>query len=149
MTIETRVRKFESTELFAIKREMKRVVIRRVLIIDDDEDIREVAQLALETVGGWQVFTAQSGAEGFYQAEVQQPDVILLDMMMPDMDGLSTLALIRSNPLTVNIPVVIVTAKAQTVDKNRCAQLGVTTIIAKPFDPMALSYQVAQALGWE
>lgn len=117
-----------------------------MLIVDDEEDIREVAQLCLEAVGGWQVCTAQSGSEGLISAECEKPDAILLDMMMPGMDGLSTLEELRANPLTENIPVIFLTAKDNLLDKNKFTQMKVKGIIAKPFDPMNLSEQVAQLL---
>ena len=117
-----------------------------ILIIDDEEDIREVAQLCLEAMGGWQVCTAQSGSQGLMKAQSQQPDAILLDVMMPDMDGLSTLEKLRANPLTKNIPVIFLTAKNNLLDPDRLAQMGVKGIISKPFDPMSLAEQVAQFL---
>lgn len=117
-----------------------------ILIIDDEEDIREVAQLCLEAVGAWQVCTAQSGSEGLIKAQSQQPLAILLDIMMPDMDGLSTLEELRANPLTKNIPVIFLTAKDNLLDGDRLAQMGVKGIISKPFDPMSLAEQVAQFL---
>lgn len=118
-----------------------------MLIIDDDEDIREVAKLCLEAVGGWQVCTAESGSEGLINAECKKPDAILLDVMMPDMDGLNTLEKLRSNSLTVNIPVIFLTAKDDLLDRDKLAQMGVKGIIAKPFDPMNLSEQVAYLLN--
>ena len=118
-----------------------------MLIVDDDEDIREIAQLSLEAVGGWQVFTAQSGSEALINAEYKQPDAIILDMMMPDMDGLSTLKKLRANPLTKNIPVIFLTAKDKLIDRDKLAQMGVKGIIPKPFDPMNLTEQVAQLLS--
>lgn len=117
-----------------------------ILIIDDEEDIREVAQLCLEAVAGWQVCTAQSGSEGLTLAQSQQPDAILLDVMMPDMDGLTTLEQLQANPLTENIPVIFLTAKNNLLDRDRLAQMGVKGIIPKPFDPMNLSKQVMQLL---
>ncbi|MGB3641016.1 MAG: response regulator [Rivularia sp. (in: cyanobacteria)] len=119
-----------------------------MLIVDDDEDIREIAQLSLEAVGGWQVFTAQSGSEALINAEYKQPDAILLDMMMPDMDGLSTLKKLRANPLTKNIPVIFLTAKDKLLDGDKLAQMGVKGIIPKPFDPMNLALQVAKLLSY-
>ena len=117
-----------------------------MLIVDDEEDIREIAQLCLEAVGGWQVCTAECGSEGLISAECEKPDAILLDMMMPGMDGLSTLEELRANPLTENIPVIFLTAKDNLLDRNKLAQMKVKGIIAKPFNPMNLSEQVAQLL---
>lgn len=117
-----------------------------ILIIDDEEDIREVAELCLEAVGGWQVCTAQSGTEGLIKAQSQQPLAILLDVMMPDMDGFTTLEQLRANPLTENIPVIFLTAKKNLLHTDRLTQMGVKGIIPKPFDPMSLAEQVAQFL---
>jgi len=125
---------------------MSRVTDKSMLIIDDEEDIREIAQLCLETVGGWQVYTAESGSEGLISAESEQPDAILLDVMMPEMDGLSTLEKLRANPMTKNIPVIFITAKDNLLDRDRLAQMGVKGVIPKPFDPMTLAEQVGQFL---
>ncbi len=122
--------------------------IKRILIIDDEDDIREVAQLTLEAVGGWQVFTADSGRAGLEKAEVEQPDAILLDVMMPEMDGIATFNKLKANPHTQNIPVILLTAKVQSSDHRRFAELGITGIVPKPFDPMSLTEQVAEVLGW-
>ena len=121
---------------------------KRILIVDDEEDIREVAQLTLEAVGGWKVLTAASGNEGLAKAEAEQPDAILLDIMMPDLDGLTTFQKLQANPVTQDIPVILLTAKVQVADRLRFAELGLTAMIFKPFDPMALADQVADVLGW-
>jgi CheY-like chemotaxis protein len=120
----------------------------RILIIDDEADIREVAALSLETVAGWGVFTASSGAQGLAVAIKEQPDAILLDVMMPGMDGPTTFREIRKNPATAHIPVLLLTAKVQSSDQRRFADLGVNAILFKPFDPLTLSEQIAGALGW-
>jgi CheY-like chemotaxis protein len=121
---------------------------KRILIIDDESDIREVAQVSLEMMGGWQVVTSESGQDGLEKAKSYQPDAILLDVMLPDMDGPTTLQNLQADPATRNIPVVFLTAKIQTADRNRFATLGVVAVIGKPFDPIDLASQVAQALGW-
>ena len=121
---------------------------KRILIVDDESDIREVAQMSLETVSGWQVYTAQSGEEGITKAEQNKPDVILLDAMMPIMDGPTTYRKLQSDPSTSQIPVIMFTAKVQSADKQKFADLGVKGVIAKPFDPMHLGNQIAQILGW-
>jgi CheY-like chemotaxis protein len=120
---------------------------RRVLLIDDEDDIREVAQLSLEIVGRWDVVTASSGAEGIVRAAAEQPDAILLDVMMPDMDGAATFKGLRANVATRHIPVVLLTAKLFDALSDRDGLEGVT-VIGKPFDPMRLPGQVAAALGW-
>ncbi len=121
---------------------------KRILIVDDEEDIREVAQLTLEAVGGWEVLTAASGNEGLAKAEAEQPDAILLDIMMPDLDGFTTFQKLQANSVTQDIPVILLTAKVQVADRLRFAELGLTAMIFKPFDPMTLADQVADVLGW-
>ena len=121
----------------------------RILIIDDEEDIREVAALSLETVAGWQVITANSGAQGLARAIEHQPDAILLDVMMPGMDGPTTFRELRNHPRTRRIPVLLLTAKVQSSDQRRFADLGVEAVLFKPFDPLTLSTQIAAALHWK
>ena len=120
----------------------------KVLIIDDEDDIREVAALSLESVAGWEVFTANSGSQGLARAVEHQPDAILLDVMMPGMDGPTTLRELRKNPATAKIPVLLLTAKVQSSDQRRFADLGVEAVLFKPFDPLTLSDQIAGVLGW-
>ena len=122
---------------------------KRILVIDDAEDIREVAQVSLEMVGGWEVLTASSGREGVAKALAEQPDAILLDVMMPDQDGPTTFLQLQANNATQHIPVILLTAKALAGDRRMFADLGVVSVIAKPFEPMFLAAQVAEALGWE
>jgi len=123
-------------------------VARKILIIDDEDDIREVASLSLETVAGWEVIVASSGAQGVARAAEQQPDAILLDVMMPGMDGPTTFHELRNNPATAGIPVLLLTAKVQGTDQRRFADLGVEAVLFKPFDPLTLSRQISSALGW-
>ena len=120
----------------------------KVLIIDDEDDIREVAALSLESVAGWDVITASSGSQGLARAIEHQPDAILLDVMMPGMDGPTTFRELRKNPATAKIPVLLLTAKVQSSDQRRFADLGVESVLFKPFDPMTLADQIAGALGW-
>ena len=122
---------------------------RRILIIDDEDDIRQVAALSLETVAGWDVVLAKSGSQGIDVASQEQPDAILLDVMMPEMDGPTTFQKLQATPLTAKIPVLLLTAKVQGSDQRRFAGLGVSGILFKPFDPLLLSRQVADALGWK
>jgi CheY-like chemotaxis protein len=121
---------------------------KRILVVDDEDDIREVAQLSLEMVGGWEVLTASSGAEAVRRAAEERPDAILLDVMMPGMDGPTTFQQLRGDPATAAIPVILLTAKVQPADRRRFVDLGVAGVLAKPFDPMELAAQVSEALGW-
>ncbi|MDJ0637056.1 MAG: response regulator [Xenococcaceae cyanobacterium MO_188.B29] len=124
------------------------MITKRILVIDDDEDIQDVAQVALEVVGGWEVITASSGIEGLSLAATEQPDAILLDVMMPDLDGIATLKQLKTNSTTQSIPVILLTAKVQSSDRDRFAQLDIIAIIPKPFKTMLLANQVAEILGW-
>jgi CheY-like chemotaxis protein len=121
----------------------------KILIIDDEDDIREVAALSLESVAGWEVITANSGAQGLARALEHQPDAILLDVMMPGMDGPTTVRELRKNPATAKIPVLLLTAKVQASDQRRFADLGVESVLFKPFDPMTLADQISGVLGWK
>ena len=121
----------------------------RILIVDDDDAIREVAQTSLELVGGWQVDCASSGADALSIARQNQPDAILLDVMMPAMDGPTTFGRLQADPRTRSIPVVLLTAKVQGSERRRWESLGVAGVLAKPFDPMTLPKEVAELLGWD
>lgn len=121
---------------------------KHILLIDDEDDIREVAAMSLETVAGWRVTCASSGAEGVKLAEVASPDAILLDVMMPDQDGPQTLRLLRQNAKTKSIPVLFLTAKVQAIERQRLKDIGASGTLAKPFDPMRLADEISQTLGW-
>jgi CheY-like chemotaxis protein len=123
--------------------------VKRILVIDDERNLCTVIQACLENLGGWQVVTALSGSEGLSIAQTQQPDAVLLDVMMPDMDGVALFRELQTNPATQAIPVILLTAKVQSADLDQFAQLGVAGVIAKPFDPLTLSEQVASTLGWQ
>ncbi len=120
----------------------------RLLLVDDDLSIRLVAQAGLEHTGVWQVSTASSGPEGLEMAEAEQPDVILLDVMMPQMDGPTTFAHLRANTLTCDIPVIFLTATSPSTVTPPWEGLPIVGVLAKPFDPVALSDQILDALGW-
>jgi len=122
---------------------------KRVLLVDDEDDIREVAGMSLETVAGWTILAARSGREGLKIAAEQKPDAILLDVMMPDMDGPSTFRNLQENEETKSIPVIFLTAKAQTREQRGFRELGAQGVISKPFDPLTLSDQVSEILGWK
>jgi CheY-like chemotaxis protein len=122
------------------------VTIKKLLVIDDEDDLRKLIQTCLEIMGGWQIITASSGNEGLNLAQLNLPDAILLDVMMPDMDGLSTLKKLQSNPMISNIPVILMTAKGRFVESN-FTELGVKGVIKKPFNPLKIANQVAAALS--
>jgi CheY-like chemotaxis protein len=123
---------------------------RRVLVVDDEDAIREIAQVSMEVVGDFDVVTASSGAEGLTRAAADTPDAILLDVMMPELDGPGTVARLQADPATRHISVILLTAKVQSSDRTCFAALpGVAGVIAKPFDPMQLPWQVADLLGWD
>jgi len=119
-----------------------------VLIIDDEDDIRTIASMALARANGWQVRSASDGAAGIAIAEAWQPDAILLDAMMPDMDGLATIRVLRERPATRAIPVLFFTAGVQPSERQVLIEAGAAGVLAKPFDAMTLPTAVAQALGW-
>jgi len=121
----------------------------RVLVVDDDEAIREVAQTSLELVAGWQVDLAASGVEALRIAAANPPDAILLDVMMPSMDGPTTVARLHDDSRTREIPIVLLTAKVQPAERRRWEQLGVAGVLGKPFDPLSLPVDVAHVLGWD
>src|SRR2546430_4844842 len=121
---------------------------KSILVIDDEDDIREVTQLGLEVVANWRVITASSGAEGIIKAKAEQPDASLLDVMMPDMDGFTTFRTLKADPATQHIPVLLLTAKVQATDRRQFANLGVKGVIAKPFDPLKLSEEMTRILVW-
>ena len=124
------------------------VTQRRVLVVDDDDMLREVAKVSLEMVGRWEVITAASGAEACQIALQEHPDALLLDVMMPGMDGPSTVLALREEPATRDIPVVFLTAKAGGEGHQEWDHLNVAGVIPKPFDPMSLPAEVARLLGW-
>jgi CheY-like chemotaxis protein len=122
---------------------------RRVLVVDDDDAIREIAAVSMRAVGGHDVLTAASGAEALVVAATQSPDVILLDVMMPELDGPTTASRLQEDDRSRGIPVILLTAKVHARDTAPLGRVdGVCGIIAKPFDPMTLPQQVAQMLGW-
>lgn len=121
----------------------------RILLVDDDDGIREVAKASLELVGGYDVATANSGQQSLDISRVNPPDAILLDVMMPGLDGPATFARLQNQTETRDIPVILLTAKTQEADRSRFAELGVAGFLAKPFNPMTLPREVAEILGWE
>ena len=125
------------------------MIDKRILLIDDEETIQEVVQVGIEIEAGWQVEIASSGWEGINLAQTQQPDAILLDVMMPELDGISTLSSLKANAKTRSIPVIFLTAKTQATEKDQFQNLGVVDVITKPFNSMTLASQIAKILRWE
>jgi CheY-like chemotaxis protein len=124
------------------------VPARRLLVVDDDDAIREVAQMALEIVGGFAVRTASSGNEAWDMVHAERPDAVLLDVMMPGMDGPTLLTQLRADPATSDVPIIFLTAKIQAGDRRDWDDLDIAGVIAKPFDPMTLPTDISVLLGW-
>jgi two-component system, OmpR family, response regulator len=116
--------------------------LHTILYVEDDPDIREVVTMALEVVGGYQVSVASSGRDALRHLATSTPDLILLDVMMPGMDGPTTLGELRARPELAGTPVVFITAKVQAAEIEYFKSLGAVDVIAKPFDPVALAGQV-------
>lgn len=122
--------------------------MRRILIIDDEDHIRDVAAFSLEAMAGWRVDTASSGPDGIRTATFYPPDAILLDVIMPAMDGPSTFRQLQKTPALAAIPVILLTAEATNANERRFNELGVVGVLAKPFDPLTLADQISSTLGW-
>lgn len=118
--------------------------LNRILHIEDEPDIQEVAKMTLEAVGGFTVETCSSGQEALEKAPIFLPDLILLDVMMPGLDGPTTLHKLRKLPETASTPIIFMTAKAQAGDIEGLKEIGAIDVITKPFDPMALSDQIRE-----
>jgi two-component system, OmpR family, response regulator len=118
--------------------------LERIMHIEDDLSIQEVARVALEIVGGFTVKSCESGAEGLAAAPEFAPQLVLLDVMMPGMDGPQTLTELQKLPCMNRVPVVFMTAKAQTQEVSAYHNLGAAGVIIKPFDPMTLSEQITE-----
>jgi CheY-like chemotaxis protein len=125
------------------------LALMKVLVIDDEADIRTVAEMSLSKVGGLEVALAESGEEGIALAESERPHAILLDSMMPGLDGSATIERLKADERTREIPVVFLTAKLQPADRDRYVELGARGVIAKPFNPMTLPDELKAALGAE
>ncbi|GAB1544874.1 response regulator [Scytonema sp. NUACC21] len=121
---------------------------KRILVVDDQDSVREVVQLCFEDLAGWKVLTACSGYEGLALAAVEKPDAIVLDVMMPGMDGITFLQHLKAEPTTQFIPVVLLTAQFELTQPKYIEHLDVVGVISKPFDPFSLADSVAEALGW-
>lgn len=121
--------------------------IKHILYAEDEQDIQDIAQIALEDIGGFQVTYCNNGEDVLNQASQQHPDLILLDVMMPKLDGPSTLQALRQIPTYASIPIIFMTAKIQPDELNKYRALGAIDIITKPFDPMTLAATITTI--WE
>ncbi len=119
----------------------------KILLIDDEPDIRKIGRLSLEAVGKFEVVLAAGAAEGLALARTERPDAILLDMMMPGMDGLAALGELRAAPDLATVPVIFMTARVQRHEVERYLGLGAAGVIQKPFDPMTLPDEVRRLLA--
>ena len=118
---------------------MNSPALRRILFVEDDPDIQVVATMALEALGGFSVTTCGSGGEALSRFPELAPDLVLLDVMMPGMDGPATLEALRRLPEAATVPVVFMTARVQAHEMSRYRELGAVDVIAKPFNPMTLA----------
>ncbi len=121
---------------------------RTILLVDDEPDIRELARMSLEMVGGFRVVVADSGAMAVELAASSAPDAVLLDVQMPVMEGPATLAALRGTAAGAHVPVVFLTASVQESQLADLRRLGAVSVLAKPFDPMTLPDELRSALGW-
>jgi CheY-like chemotaxis protein len=119
----------------------------KILIVDDDEDIRLVSEVAVRRIGKWDVVVAATGEEALERARSDRPDVILLDVMMPRTDGPATLAMLRADPETAKIPVIFLTAKVQKHEVKQYLALGAAGVIGKPFDVLTLPDEIRRIVA--
>jgi CheY-like chemotaxis protein len=119
----------------------------RVLLIDDEPDLRKLAEVSLSAVGGWKVTSCASGEAGVAAALREAPDLVLLDVQMPGLDGPATLLALRREPALAAVPVVFLTATRDPEGLERLRALGARGVVHKPFDPFTLPKQVLAALG--
>lgn len=116
-------------------------------MVDDDQNIRRICQVCLTSVGKWQVVLAASGFDGLELARKETPDVILLDVMMPGMDGPTTLLKLREDEQLKHIPVILMTAKVQPQEVEQYTRLGASGVISKPFDPLTLPQEIKKLVN--
>lgn len=122
-------------------------ILNKILLVEDEPDIQEIARLSLETLAHLSVQVCNSGKEALEQAGIFKPDLILLDVMMPGMDGLTTIKHLKADPLLTNIPVIFMTAKTQASEMKNYINFGAIGAISKPFDPMKLAEEIRNI--WE
>lgn len=121
---------------------------KRVLVVDDDDGVREIVQVSLEAAAGWEVLAADSGRVGIEIAIAQQPDLILLDVMMPEEDGVAIYQKLKDNAATQSIPTILLTAKAQASERKSFLALGIAGLITKPFRARTLAAEIKKIVGW-
>ncbi len=120
--------------------------IRKVLLVEDEQDIRKVAQISLQFRGGWTVIVANDGIDGLAMAAAEKPDLILLDCMMPRLDGYETCQQLKLDPNLRDIPVIFLTAKSQESEIRKGLQMGAIGYLIKPFNPMSLADEIKKLL---
>ncbi len=121
---------------------------KKILVVDDEEIILEIVQACLEDLVGWVILVANSGWEALHLATTEPLDAVLLDVSMPEMDGIEMLKRLQHHPTTRQIPVILLTAKVLAKEQTIFSQYKIAGLILKPFDPMSLHQQVASILGW-
>ncbi|MBT9312957.1 response regulator [Leptothoe kymatousa] len=121
---------------------------KSILVVDDDDGVREIIQFSLEAAAGWTVDTAACGQDGIAIAKAKSPDLILLDVMMPGEDGIDVFKQLQADPVTQSIPTIFLTAKARMSEHQALLQIGVLGVITKPFKARELTQQIEQLLGW-
>jgi CheY-like chemotaxis protein len=134
--------------LLFLSDEMKTMSQKIILVIDDEERIREIVCACIVDLGGWQAITAASGEEGLLKAQNELPDAILLDISMPDLDGYQVYQQLQDNLLTQNLPIILLTAKILAGDRQRFSQMRIAGVITKPFNPITLPNKIVAMLGW-
>ncbi|MER3495270.1 MAG: response regulator [Mastigocladus sp. ERB_26_2] len=121
---------------------------KRILFIDDEPHMQYIVKTCLKSFAGWEVLQAKSGFEGLIKAETEKPDAILLDGMMPEMNGIICLQKLQLNPKTQSLPVIFLTVTSSLTEPHRFLELGAVGAIAKPFDPLTLVTKMTKILGW-
>ena len=125
-----------------------KMIGKQILVVDDEEHLRELVQVCLEDLAGWDTLVAASGKECLQILQTERPSAILLDVSMPGMDGIAVYERLQSDPITRSIPVILLTARVLSSDRAKFAQMGVAGVIPKPFQPVTLTEEVAEILGW-
>lgn len=131
------------------KTEVRDMATKTILLIDDEESVRELVHVCLQDLAGWDVVAVSSAQEGLKQLEIQAPDAILLDILMPGMDAITFLQRLHESPAACSTPVILLTVRARWFTPQKLQQLGVVKAIAKPFNPVTLPDIIANSLGWE